>query len=472
MSHLPHVLLIDNEAAAASGMAALIAGERCTVATAHSLPDARRQMRRRLPELVLLDPALADGGALELFQESGAGAGVPVALITDRADLESCRQAMRLGATDYLVKPIDAAQVRSLLARIGERSRGAQAAPVRTAAHAARHPAEAQGVGRMLGRSAAMRQVREQVLRVAPTGVTVLITGESGTGKELAARVLHEHSPRHAQPFLAINCGAISPHLMESEIFGHEKGSFTGADRQHIGFFERASGGTLFLDEITEMPPELQVKLLRVLETGTFLRVGATQLQHTDVRLIAATNRDPLQAVAEGRLREDLHYRLNVFPIHLPPLRERAEDVPQLARHFLREIAQREGVSRRFAPAALKALSAHAWPGNARELRNVVHRAYVMARGEEITDPCLPREHAPRFDACADTGELRLNVCVGTSWTDIQRQVTLATLDYFDGHHQKTSQALGVSVKTLYNWLRHWSTRPMPAVVREDRLAQ
>ncbi len=461
MDHrLPHVLLIDDASGACAGMAELIAGERCTVATAHTLRDARRQMQLRPPELVLLEPMLAGGSGLRLFDEPGVGGRVPVALITERGDVESCIQAMRLGATDYLIKPVDAAQVRALLARIG---RGRAEASADAAGRPARAPA-ARGAARLLGRSAAMRQVREQVLRVAPTGVTVLVTGESGSGKELVAGVLHELSPRHARPFLAINCGAISAHLMESEIFGHEKGSFTGAERQHIGFFERASGGTLFLDEVTEMPLPLQVKLLRVLETGTFMRVGSAQPRHTDVRLVAATNRDPLQAVADGRLRDDLHYRLDVFPIHLPPLRERAEDVPLLARHFLREISCREGTPRRFAAPVLKELGAYAWPGNARELRNVVHRAYVMAAGDEITDPCLPRDDAgPRFDPCADTGELRLRVSLGTSWLDIQRQVTLATLDHFGGHHRKTSQALGVSVKTLYNWLRHWQAGPRPA---------
>ena len=468
MTDLPHILLIDDDRGACAGMAEAIAGARCTVSTVHTLREARRQMQQRPPALVLLQPRLADGSGLTLFDEPGVGGRVPVALITDHGDVESCVQAMRLGASDYLVKPVDATQVRALLARIGRGRADAAAAAGPKPAHA---PA-AHGVARLLGRSAAMRQVREQVLRVAPTGVTVLVTGESGSGKELAASVLHELSPRHARPFLAINCGAISAHLMESEIFGHEKGSFTGAERQHIGFFERASGGTLFLDEITEMPPELQVKLLRVLETGTFMRVGATQVQHTDVRLVAATNRDPLQAVADGRLRDDLHYRLNVFPIHLPPLRERAEDVPQLARHFLREISCREGAHRHFAASALKELGAYAWPGNARELRNVVHRAYVMAAGEEITDPCLPRGDGPRFDACADTGELSLRVSLGTSWFDIQRQVTLATLEHFDGHHQKTSRALGVSVKTLYNWLRHWQAQPPAAMRRERRLVQ
>ena len=469
MTDLPHILLIDDESGACAGMAELIAGARCTVSTVHTLREARRQMQLRLPELVLLQPRLADGSGLRLFDEPGVGVRVPVALITDHGDVESCIQAMRLGASDYLIKPVDAAQVRALLARI---ARGRADAQASTEAKPVRMQPAAHGVARLLGRSAAMRQVREQVLRVAPTGVTVLVTGESGSGKELVASVLHEHSPRHARPFLAINCGAISAHLMESEIFGHEKGSFTGADRQHIGFFERASGGTLFLDEVTEMPPELQVKLLRVLETGTFMRVGSTQVQHTDVRLIAATNRDPMQAVADGRLRDDLHYRLNVFPIHLPPLRERAEDVPQLARHFLREISCREGTHRHFAASALKELGAYAWPGNARELRNVVHRAYVMAVGDEITDPCLPRDAGPRFGACGDTGELSLSVSLGTSWFDIQRQVTLATLEHFDGHHQKTSRALGVSVKTLYNWLRNWQAQPRGVVGQESRLVQ
>ena len=181
-----------------------------------------------------------------------------------------------------------------------------------------------------------MRRVYQQIVRVAPTAVSVFITGESGTGKEVVARTLHDLSRRRGNPFLGVNCGAISPHLMESEIFGHEKGSFTGADRQHLGFFERTNGGTLFLDEITEMPLDLQVKLLRVLESGTFMRVGSTQVQETDVRIVAATNRSPNEAVSRGKLREDLLYRLNVFPIHLPPLRDRLDDIPLVAQHFLR----------------------------------------------------------------------------------------------------------------------------------------
>ena len=308
-----------------------------------------------------------------------------------------------------------------------------------------------------------MQRVCHQIQRVASTGVTVMLTGESGSGKELAASTLHDLSPRRLRPFLAVNCGAISPNLMESELFGHEKGSFTGADRDHAGFFERAHGGTLFLDEITEMPLELQVKLLRVLESGSFMRVGSSTARQCDVRVVAATNRDPQRAVDEGKLREDLLYRLNVFPIHLPPLRARKDDIGLLAQHFLHSIALQEGPSKHITPAVLSQWSHYAWPGNVRELRNIVHRAYVMAPGAEISDPCLPQP-APPVRAQELPREPRtLLLQVGTRWDEVQRQVTLATLEHFDGHHQRTCNALGISVKTLYNWMRDWapvSARP------------
>ena len=299
-----------------------------------------------------------------------------------------------------------------------------------------------------------MRRVYEQILRVSGTAVTVFITGESGTGKEVVAKTVHDLSRRRARPFFAVNCGAISPHLIESEIFGHEKGSFTGADRQHIGFFERTSGGTLFLDEITEMPLDLQVKLLRVLETGTFMRVGSTQTQETDVRILAATNRSATQAVATGKLREDLLYRLNVFPIHLPALRERTEDIALLAEHFLDQISSREGEIKRFAPEALARLATYPWPGNVRELRNIVYRAYVMANGSTIVDECLP---PTQVSAPAVNGAPAITVRVGTTLAEIERQVTLATLEHLGRHKEKTAATLGISLKTLYNRLKEYS---------------
>ncbi|HKB52404.1 MAG TPA: sigma-54 dependent transcriptional regulator, partial [Ramlibacter sp.] len=239
-----------------------------------------------------------------------------------------------------------------------------------------------------------------------------------------------------------------------SEIFGHEKGSFTGADRQHQGFFERAHGGTLFLDEITEMPLALQVKLLRVLETGTFMRVGSTTPQETDVRVIAASNRDPAQALAAGNLREDLYYRLNVFPIELPPLRERLDDLPLLVDHFLAEIGSREGAFKGASPAALERLARYRWPGNVRELRNVLQRAYVMTAGSEIGDQWLPRDVlAP---PALDTDSSVVHIPVGTPLANAQRQLILATLEHFDHQKERTAAALGVSLKTLYNRLKEY----------------
>jgi two-component system response regulator AtoC len=453
---MTHVLVVDDERDAAESMAMLVSDAGFTVAMAGSLRDARRQMALQKPDLVLLDLKLPDGSGMKLFEDAALRDRTEIVLVTGYGDVETSVQALRLGAADYLLKPVQLEQLRDVLSRVG------RPAPAGSTRGRAGRPVER--AGRLLGHSPLMQRVQAQIERVAPTSVTVLITGESGTGKELVATTLHDRSRRAAFPFLAVNCGAISPNLMESELFGHEKGSFTGADTQHIGFFERARGGTLFLDEITEMPLELQVKLLRVLETGTFLRVGASQQQSTDVRLIAATNRDPMQAVQDGKLREDLLYRLNVFPIHMPPLRDRAEDVPLIATHFLDAISRRERRSKRFTPQALQRLAEHDWPGNVRELRNVVERAYVMAAGSEILDPCLQAQASPAIAERPDPDVPVLSLCVGDSWADIERQVVLATLDYFDGHQQRASFALGVSVKTLYNRLRDWSMLPHAAM--------
>ncbi len=292
-----------------------------------------------------------------------------------------------------------------------------------------------------------MLSLYEMMQRVAPTDATCFIVGESGTGKDLAAQTLHMLSRRAKAPFLPLNCGAISPTLIESELFGHERGSFTGAQRRHKGYFERAHGGTLFLDEITEMPIELQVKLLRVLETGTVARIGGDQQVDVDVRVIAATNRDPLRAVSDGKLREDLLYRLQVFPLHMPPLRERSGDVELLANFFLGQLNERQATSKRFSPDAADRLASHAWPGNVRELKNVVHRAFIMA-DEEITPRSLPREVG------GEAGTARsLHFRVGASISDVEHHLIMATLDAYAGNKRKTAEVLGVSLKTLYNRL-------------------
>jgi two-component system, NtrC family, response regulator AtoC len=432
-TEVPHALLVDDDADAAETMAMLIASEGFTVATAGSLRDARRQISLQEPDIVLLDLMLPDGSGMELFNDAKALPNTELVLITGHASLDTSIQALRLGAADYLVKPMSLKQLQGVLSRV------TRPAALQAAAGDLQTQLDRDGhFGALWGRSPEMRRVYDQIVRVARTAVSVFLTGESGTGKEVVARAVHDLSRRRAKPFFAVNCGAISPHLIESEIFGHEKGSFTGADRQHLGFFERTSGGTLFLDEITEMPLDLQVKLLRVLESGTFMRVGSTQVQEADVRLIAATNRNPLQAVASGKLREDLLYRLNVFPIHLPALRDRAEDE-----------------KKRFAPEVLARLAEHRWAGNVRELRNVVYRQYVMATGSTIVDDCLPE--APGA-APSVGGAPTLTIRVGTPLAEVDRLVTLATLELLGRHKEKTAATLGISLKTLYNRLKEYAS--------------
>jgi transcriptional regulator with PAS, ATPase and Fis domain len=300
----------------------------------------------------------------------------------------------------------------------------------------------------IITRSSAMESCLQQARMVAPTDTRVLITGESGTGKELLARAIHRASPRHAGAFVAINCSAMAENLLESELFGHEKGAFTGADQRQEGYFEMADDGSIFLDEITEMPPDLQVKLLRVLEQSKFRRIGGRQEIEIDVRVISATNRDPFKAIEEHRLREDLYYRLNVFPIHVPPLRERLDDIPLLASYFLEMLNEKEGKNiTSFEPEVLQALQQHPWPGNVRELRNIVNRAYILASSNTITVGCLPDELKPQ-----DTIRPRLRVLeipLGLTLEEIQKRVIAATLEYVSGDTSKADELLGIQAKPL-----------------------
>ncbi|QPF74139.1 sigma-54-dependent Fis family transcriptional regulator [Roseateles sp. DAIF2] len=446
-----HVLIVDDDADAVDSLRALIAGADLSVAIARSLRDARRQIALQQPDLVLLDLQLPDGSGMELFADPQLVANSEVVLVTGHASLETSIQALRLGAADYLLKPIQLGALQGVLSRF------MKPAALRAEVDDLQAGLAASGnFGLLWGRAPVMLRVYEQISRVAGTGVSVFISGESGTGKELVAQTVHDLSRRRKQPFLAVNCGAISPNLIESEIFGHEKGSFTGAERQHQGFFERASGGTLFLDEITEMPPELQVKLLRVLESGRFMRVGSTQTLDADVRVIAASNRPLQQAVESGKLREDLLYRLNVFPIELPPLRDRASDVPLLAEHFLAGIGAQEGAPKRFTPQALARLAAYRWPGNVRELRNAVQRAYVMASDADIDAQWLPGEAAPSGGADAGAAEL-VSLPIGSSMAEMERALILATLRHYNHHKERAAAVLGISLKTLYNRLKEYA---------------
>jgi DNA-binding NtrC family response regulator len=311
----------------------------------------------------------------------------------------------------------------------------------------------------LIGDSPAMVALRRQVqqlVRSAAVAVrppSLLILGETGSGKGLLARSLHRAGPRAAQPFIDVNCAAIPERLLEAELFGYEKGAFTGASRQHRGFFERAAGGTLFLDEITEMAPEMQVRLLRTLEAGRFTRVGGDQELQADARIVAATNRDPHAAVAAGQLREDLMYRLAVFPIKLPPLRARGEDAELLARHFLAELNREAGTDKRFSRTALDAMRMHRWPGNVRELKNAVQRGFILA--DELVE--IGFTTVPSAGGAAAAGE-RIEFQVGTSLAEMERHAIFATLDHCGGNKRRCAGILGISLKTLYNRLAEYQS--------------
>jgi DNA-binding NtrC family response regulator len=307
----------------------------------------------------------------------------------------------------------------------------------------------------LLGDSEAMHEVFRLIDRVGPTEASVLLTGESGSGKELAAQSIHDRSARRGGAFIAINCGAIPAGLIEAELFGYEKGSFTGAVRSHAGVFERAQGGTLLLDEVTEMPLDMQTRLLRVLETRKFYRVGASMEQATDVRVIASTNRCPLQAVQDGQLREDLLYRLAVFPIELPPLRNRGGDVELLAEHFLAELNARGRTQKRLSALARMTLKQHTWPGNVRELKNCIERAFILADQNLELAPLIHNPAARGIESGPD-GE-RLEIRVGSRIYDMERSLIEATLTYFQGNKRRAADALGCSLKTLYNKLNGYS---------------
>ncbi len=481
---MKHVLIVDDDTDSAASMRALIADDDFSVAVAHSLRDARRQMALQQPALVLLDIQLPDGSGMDLLKDADVVGDALVVLVTGHASLDTSIAALRHGATDYLVKPVQFPRLKKILAQLTALSPEPRplSAEARDAALAPTMTAQGQ-FGRLWGRAPVMQRIYAQIARVAPTSITVFITGESGTGKEMAAQTLHDRSARSAKPFVAVNCGAISPNLMESEFFGHEKGSFTGADRQHQGFFERAAGGTLFLDEVTEMPLDLQVKLLRVLETSTFHRVGSAQSLQADVRIIAASNRCPFEAVKEGRLREDLLYRLNVFPLQMPPLRERLSDVPLLAEHFLRAISAQEGEPKKLGAAAIAQITSYRWPGNVRELRNAIQRAYVMAEGGVIDEEWLPKTGAGAPLAVMDVqepaqirplaataaagdpdtpqppaAEATLQLPVGISMATAERQLIEATLKECLYQKERTAAVLGISLKTLYNRLKGYTS--------------
>jgi DNA-binding NtrC family response regulator len=444
-----HALIVDDHTATLSSLSEVVEAEGFTVGRARSLHDARQQLQSSPPEVILLDLHLPDGEGMTLLDDLDLATSPSVVLVTGQASVATAIEGLRRGVSDYLTKPIDVGRLRTILGDLA-RTRG-----LRQEIEALRSNLASQGsFGHLVGASPCMQEIYQQISLVAPTNATVLIVGESGTGKELVARTLHDLSRRRLGPFVALNCGAVSPTLIESELFGHERGSFTGADRRHKGVFEQAMRGTLFLDEVTEMPMDLQVKLLRVLESGSFMRTGGESALTVDIRFIAASNRDPEEAIRQGRLREDLYYRLKVFQMAIPRLRDRIEDVELLANRFLRQISESEGVEKRLSPEAAKLLREYSWPGNVRELKNAVYSGYIMA-STELTPECLPPEvRSPSLSGPRADGSL--NVHVGMTVADVEQRLIVATLSHFDGCKAKSAEVLGISLKTLYNRLQEY----------------
>jgi DNA-binding NtrC family response regulator len=400
------------------------------------------------PSIIITDLVMPRMGGLELLKAlKGEDAECTVVLLTAQGSVESAVEAIKEGAYDYLTKPIEPQRLKILLDKIVERQDTLREVKVLR-----RQLREQGSFGSMIGSSPSMRKVYQIVEQAAPTSASVLIWGESGTGKELVAKMIHQLSPRAHQPFVPINCAAIPETLLESEIFGHEKGSFTGATDRREGCFELADRGTLFLDEIAEMTPATQVKLLRVLQERTFRRLGGRHEQTVDVRVLAATNVVPIEAVKSGKLREDLFYRLHVFAIELPTLRQRKEDLPLLIQSFITEFNARN--NKRVSavePAAMKVLEHYHWPGNVRELRNVVERAVILSSGEFMELKHLPPYVTDTPPPAPPVGGMALTP--GMTVEEAENRLIVLTLDHARGNKTRAAEILGISLKTLHNKL-------------------
>ena len=420
---------------------------------AEGAPDGEEALARVTsfrPGIVISDLVMPRLGGLELLQALKEElSDIAVIILTAQGTVETAVEAMRAGAYDYVTKPVDPQRLRILLDKVMERQ-----ATLREVQVLRRQLRERGSYGRMVGNSPRIRQIYRVVEQAAPTSASMLIWGESGTGKELLAQTIHQLSPRAGFPFVAINCAAIPETLLESEIFGHEKGAFTGAMERRLGCFELAHRGTLLLDEIAEMTPATQVKLLRVLQERSFRRLAGRQEIAVDVRVLAATNANPDEAVRSGKLREDLYYRLNVFSLELPPLRERREDTALLSQAFVQEFAQRNGRSvRAISQEAMRILETHTWPGNIRELRNVIERATILAPGEFIEVEHLP---PPLVGAPPPVPRGTATLSPGMTVDAAEMRLIQLTLDYTRNNKTRAAEMLGISLKTLHNKLNRW----------------
>ncbi|MEM7577841.1 MAG: sigma-54 dependent transcriptional regulator [Planctomycetota bacterium] len=510
------ILVVDDKPSMRDSVGLTLQRAGYAVVAAASGTQALELARKHDPAAVITDLCMPGMTGLELLaQLHDANPTLPVVLMTAYGQVNTAVEAMKLGAFDFVQKPFEGDQLVSVLRRAVDQPQTQTIAPQPTASH--RRPRRGSDktnttptpLPNFIGASPAMQRVAEQVKQIAASHGTVLIQGESGAGKEVIARALHALSPRRDDVMLCLNCAALSSSLLESELFGHERGAFTGADQLRKGRFELANGGTLLLDEISEIGPTLQAKLLRVLQEGQFERVGSSQTRKVDVRVVATTNRDLTRSVADGTFRQDLYYRLNVLPVALPPLRERLDDVPALAEHFLAMAARREGKpTKQLTDEALQLFRQHAWPGNVRELQNLCERANVLSPGDHIdadvlrpwlvpasafqssaSPPALPPLATPvRLDAASQVAAAKPTPAQGSPalqipasfalppadresdqafdvrpLEDAERQHVLAALEHFDGNRTRTAEALGIGLRTLGLKLKKWKQQNLVA---------
>ncbi len=479
---MPTLLVIDDEQSVRYSFRRVFESDRVTVLTARTAAEGLQQIREQAPDVVVLDLQLPDRSGLDVFHDIHAqDPKRPVIFITAHGTTETAIEAMKRGAFDYLVKPVDLERLSQVLDRAYEAARLMHVPAVL--------PAE-DSIDRIVGRSPVMQEMCKAIGRIAPQDVNVLILGESGTGKELVARALYHHSRRAERPFLAINCAALPETLLESELFGHEQGAFTGAVRRRIGKFEQCNGGTLFLDEIGDMSPALQAKMLRVLQEQRFERLGSNETLQTQVRVLAATNHDLEKLVAENRFRKDLYYRLRVITIQVPPLRERLDDVAELAHYFLfrfnRELAMD---LRAFAPHTLELLQNYSWPGNVRELQSVLKQAMFNATGHVLLPEFLPETVRPQAEpsgspaSASSTPSSDLAVLIRSLLQrgetsiypkvidEVERILLTQVLQHTHGHQTQASELLGLNRTTLRHKLRTLGLAVDKTVTEEGRKA-
>lgn len=450
---LEKIIVLDDELMIRKTLEETLRKKRYSVASATTIADAERYLTRDRFDLMFVDVRLPDGDGTRFLKHVSTLPNRPlVVMITGYGTVESAVSCIQEGAFDYILKPFSISQVEVVLQRAEKFNQKEQASWI------SKNGIEQDNGNILIGESSGMKQLRTLMTKVAKTEATVLVSGPTGTGKELVAAHIHRESPRAGGPFIKVNCAAISETLIESEFFGHERGAFTGATQRREGRFELAHGGTILLDEISEISPALQAKLLRVLQEREFERVGGNKTIKVDVRVIATTNRDLKQSVQEGKFREDLYYRLNVFPLQLPPLRERLEDVPLLAREFLTQFAARTGRALSgFEPEAMNVLCQHDWPGNVRELQNVIERAVILSDEGDMVGPGTLGIHDPLLSEESDRSPDWVDPALFCTLEEMERAHIVRVLDWVDGDMCRASEILGINSRMLKTRLKAYA---------------